>query len=305
MASLEVTTVIGCELACKFCPQPQLVKAYSGGNAKNNKIMSANNYKRWLLKIPGHVKIFFSGMSEPFLNPDCFEMIRHTIDSRGHKVGIYTTLQGFNNKNLDEFVNMIYENKIDPLTIHLPDSKNNMTGFKISNDYLIALRSLACLPGVSVMTMDQSGIPASPIREVLTKLFEKNDMLDRLPAPWNANDRAGSLVIKEASLGSMVSHSDTGIAPISCSTSKFYDDNVLLPNGDVALCCMDYSLKHILGNLSIDSYYDLFRSDEMANLYSLNMMASPTKTQCEASICRSCDRAYQHKLIPDSFNRWV
>jgi len=25
--------------------------------------------------------------------------------------------------------------------------------------------------------------------------------------------------------------------------------NVLLPNGDVVLCCMDYGLDHILGNL--------------------------------------------------------
>ena len=38
--------------------------------------------------------------------------------------------------------------------------------------------------------------------------------------------------------------------------------NILLPNGDVVLCCNDYSQKHILGNLFSSDYESLFKSDE-------------------------------------------
>ncbi|WP_247406748.1 MULTISPECIES: SPASM domain-containing protein [unclassified Bradyrhizobium] len=35
--------------------------------------------------------------------------------------------------------------------------------------------------------------------------------------------------------------------------------NVLLPNGDVTLCCMDFERRHVLGNLLRDKYKDLFK----------------------------------------------
>jgi radical SAM protein with 4Fe4S-binding SPASM domain len=37
--------------------------------------------------------------------------------------------------------------------------------------------------------------------------------------------------------------------------------NVLLPNGDVVLCCMDWSAEHVLGNLKRDRFEDLYRSE--------------------------------------------
>ena len=35
---------------------------------------------------------------------------------------------------------------------------------------------------------------------------------------------------------------------------------VMLPNGDVTLCCMDFGLKHPLGNLTSQSWFDIIRS---------------------------------------------
>lgn len=44
------------------------------------------------------------------------------------------------------------------------------------------------------------------------------------------------------------------------SGREFYR-NVVLPNGDVYLCCMDYALKHKIGNLFTDNYNDLDRQE--------------------------------------------
>ena len=43
----------------------------------------------------------------------------------------------------------------------------------------------------------------------------------------------------------------------SCGCDETLYHNVVLPNGDVSLCCMDYGLKHILGNLYTQEYNDI------------------------------------------------
>ena len=44
-----------------------------------------------------------------------------------------------------------------------------------------------------------------------------------------------------------------------CIRSSEYKINVMLPNGDVVLCCQDYGLKHRLGNLLETNYNKLKR----------------------------------------------
>jgi hypothetical protein len=44
-----------------------------------------------------------------------------------------------------------------------------------------------------------------------------------------------------------------------CSNSPSYKQNVVLPNGDVYLCCMDYGLNHKVGNLLNTNFNDLNR----------------------------------------------
>lgn len=50
-----------------------------------------------------------------------------------------------------------------------------------------------------------------------------------------------------------------------CSRSEDFKQNVVLPNGDVYLCCMDYGLEHKLGNLLKTNFDDLKR-DKMYKL---------------------------------------
>src|SRR5580658_4188911 len=66
MPSLEFTLMVGCPLKCTFCPQDRLRGVYG----KNTKYMSLDDFKTILSKIPNHVRIDFSGMAEPWTNPD-------------------------------------------------------------------------------------------------------------------------------------------------------------------------------------------------------------------------------------------
>jgi radical SAM protein with 4Fe4S-binding SPASM domain len=65
-----------------------------------------------------------------------------------------------------------------------------------------------------------------------------------------------------------------------CSAAPGLDHNVVLPNGDVYLCCMDYSLKHYLGNLNKTHYNDLDRES----------VRSLLRENDSDVICRKCDR---------------
>ena len=48
-----------------------------------------------------------------------------------------------------------------------------------------------------------------------------------------------------------IEHTD---GPRTCGCVEHLYHNVLLPNGDVSLCCMDYGLDHVIGNLNTQSY---------------------------------------------------
>lgn len=61
--------------------------------------------------------------------------------------------------------------------------------------------------------------------------------------------------------------------------------NVLLPNGDVYLCCQDYSLKHKLGNLLQQSYKSLFKSKEFKKA------KRSLKDDTYITLCRKCSKA--------------
>jgi len=61
------------------------------------------------------------------------------------------------------------------------------------------------------------------------------------------------------------------------------DDNVLLPNGDVCLCCNDYGMDHVIGNLVSSDYSSLFQSKEFQNV-------RDKLSQYDSDImCRTCN----------------
>ena len=61
---------------------------------------------------------------------------------------------------------------------------------------------------------------------------------------------------------------------LTCGCIEDLYHNILLPNGDISLCCMDYGLDHITGNLYEQSFED----------------AIPENNQC-FDLCRKCENA--------------
>ena len=295
MPTLEITTTIGCPLACTFCPQDKLSIAYGNTTTKRLEI---STFKEIIAKIPKYVRIDFSGYVEPFSHSQCDELIDIAIES-GHPVCLYTTLQGVKINYVERLVDYIEAGLINPFVIHLPDDSGNMPGFKLHDSYIEILSRLLPREQVTTMTM-------SPTAHVLPELYTKLRSLDnadillsKLPKDsFTGSTRAGSLNTKKVEEDQLVKAKGV-TPPLSCSTTPFYDHNVLLPDGRVQLCCMDYSLKHTIGNIIDSSYSDLFISKSFTELLLRNR---GLEKNC-GSICLECDLAQNWSIAHDS--TWV
>ena len=169
----------------------------------------------------------------------------------------------------------------------MPDDNMNMRGYKGSDDYRQVLKNFLNMVKVGAfpakkfkaMTMDKSGHVHSDLKDLLPELDG-----------WKGHSRAGSLGQKQIE--------KTGATPaphntfsLLCASTPYYDHNVVLPNGDVALCCMDYALKHIIGNLLKTDYWSLFVSPEMGHV----RIENQKKEFSKCSICKQCGNVLEYK----------
>ena len=82
--------------------------------------------------------------------------------------------------------------------------------------------------------------------------------------------------------------------------------NVLLPNGDVVLCCMDWSAEYVLGNLKRDQFEDLYRSETFRRV--LRGLKDPSvDILCRTCHCRSIRgrKGSPHDRDPQHSRHWA
>jgi radical SAM protein with 4Fe4S-binding SPASM domain len=280
---IEITTMIGCPLMCTYCPQDNLRDVYGD----DVKYMSFDDFKIMIDKVPEYVRIDFSGQAEPWVNPDCSDMLEYVLE-KGHRVAIFTTLYNWDEQTVHRVGEIVlrYADKFDIFKIHFPDAAGNMKGWKHSEEWeyaYIGMRTILQTAGVhyEAMTMSDDGIHPS---------------IQHLPgaAPshrWDiaAHDRAG-LLNKEQVKGQVIKLTPRHEGPVVCGKTILYNQGVLLPNGEVLLCCMDYDKKHVMGNLLTDSYDDILNGPAMQKLLELNKLPHFTNE----TLCKSCVDA-----IPD------
>ena len=101
---MEITTVIGCPIDCYYCPQDKLKIAY--GNRP--RIMTFEDFQFCIDKLPSTVTIYFSSIAEPWLNPQCTDMVLYA-SGKGHPLAIYTTLVGMNKQDWKRIKSLSYQ----------------------------------------------------------------------------------------------------------------------------------------------------------------------------------------------------
>ena len=271
---LEVTTRIGCSNMCEYCPQVTLIGEYRKKdplnviNDKSDIVMSLDSFKKCLETIPTDVDIHFAGYTEPFENPNAIDMIEHAT-SKGHKVMINTTLVGMT-KEVWGRLDRLDKSKLKDIHLHLPSASYDenigvkkpvshieLDGFKVkelSNEYAQMLVFAIRNP-----VRGQSGGWAvhlhchGDLHPQLSKVDENLKKADLPISRRDINSRAMNLLLEKK----QKVPDDINIRGKCSRVSQ----NILLPDGRLALCCQDYGLDQIMGNLLTQTWGEYIESD--------------------------------------------
>ena len=190
-------------------------------------------FKRCLSTVPKDVEILFAGMAEPWLNPAATDMVVYAHE-QGYRVGVYSTVSGhFCPADVQRMLDIPFLH----FCIHLPDA-GGMMKLKVDSAYL---QNLKAAMAISNRHFTLIGKMRPLVLEVVGDQV-KDDSPGLLSRAGNLKDR---LISKKR-------------GPLQCSAAPELNHNVLLPNGDVVLCCCDYSLEQVLGNLTRVDYQSLF-----------------------------------------------
>ena len=253
--TLEITTIIpekGCVVDCVFCPQRTLEEVYKG-----TRILTLEAFKTMVDKVPTDVRITFAGFTEPWMNKYCTEMVVYAHE-QGHPVSVFTTGVGVSIEDMEAIVDIPFAgNPNGGFVLHLPDAEM-LARHPITPGYLKTLEWIRDnqhrIKNFSVMSMGKELHPS--IRHIF----------DWAPS-YEMWSRAGNLIRESVAKPQLVTLRDrwnaiTHTGPKTCGCVEGLYHNVLLPNGDVSLCCMDYGLEHIIGNLNTQTYEDVIPEDQ-------------------------------------------
>jgi radical SAM protein with 4Fe4S-binding SPASM domain len=187
--------------------------------------------------------------------------------ARGHQLSLFTTLHDVTLPVWRTIENVPFS----AVTIHLPDGEG-ITKINITPDYLQILHELVEKPNAQFMSMAE---PLPEVAEVVKPKFNYEE------SPFNFKfcTRAGNVEgIKK--------HKYFGRVHCSLITQQ-RSAYVMLPDASVHPCCMDFGLRHPLGNLLTQDYSELKDSSEM-----MRVRRSARTFSDEYALCRTCEIAY-------------
>ncbi|MBR1634294.1 MAG: SPASM domain-containing protein [Lachnospiraceae bacterium] len=270
-AIMEITVRIGCSIHCRFCPQDLLLKNYYKGDKNRASVMTLDTFRECLEKIPKNVGIVFSGFAEPLSNPECMKMMELACSEK-RNVDLFTTLVGADM----ETVKKISALPLNYVGLHCAD-KYGHAKIPADEDYYEKVKFfLSCKKrGTDRPLVDFCNTQVEPnerIAEIISGKYEVGTALF---------DRAGNLegegLVRKKNLHGRLKCSMCG---------ELTNRNVLLPDGTVVLCCMDYGLMHLIGNLKTSTYEEVQNGKE-----SQRIRDGLNGNEDVPLLCRSCSCA--------------
>jgi hypothetical protein len=280
--SITITTVAGCPNDCAYCPQQAFLDAYRKRGGP--RLLSLDDFDYYLEKIPQEVKIIFGGFCEPWGNKHCTEMLLQA-HRNGHSIDVYTTLVGMTAKDVQLIKDIPFESTF---VVHLPDG-NGMSKISPNEGYVEVLKALTAAKIKDLyFVIQQYGKEEVVLSKEVARVLPPDQVHTINCHTWGG--LVGEIMAKNG-------RSSRWFGPCP----RFYR-NVLLPNGDVALCCWDMGLKHIIGNLKESDYEGLFQSAEFKRIKSGFRKKDPSL------LCSHCDTPLRQLLalsVPPAYRPFV
>lgn len=284
---LEVTVKKGCGLMCSYCPQKEYIKNYKTKQANQDGVLRMDTFSRCMQNVDTSTIIKWTGFTEPFENKEFRDFSQYLYEHK-YDQEISTTLHG-RKESQDYFLEHI--DRFQKITLHLPDNSNLMK-LKVREDYIElldniinkAFRENLCEKITYFLIGDE--FHEDVIRVIKKALYDGKIKHKQIHAAEVLNTRNSNIDISKISIKRIKSR-DT--SEITNKNNAFYcayrrlNQGVMLPSGDVVICCQDYSIDFILGSLLEKNLLDLYQvieSDEKLKSDFLNGSFNPC-VKCE------------------------
>ena len=279
--TITFTTNIGCRVNCKFCPQDDIMKSYAEKenipkiNFGDPSMMSYEAFVTMIEKVPKDVVVIFSGFTEPYLNSECSKMIEYTFE-KGYRIEIFSTLVGMTLEDVDILKKI--EPQLVKITIHLPDTEK-YAKIALTEQFKQVLKKIVSLPIQNTFFMTMGTVPEE-IEKMIGIKIHASQMVN-----WAGHIDDG-----------LVTERNEG--PLVCSMHEDRDNKyippIIVPNGDVVLCCKDWSMEYVLGNFLKCSFDELYESEIYKEV--TKKMASEN----DNVLCRNCEFAIPVNQIKET-----
>lgn len=268
---LEVSTIMGCSVNCKYCPQDVLLKKYYEKDRKRQRVMTIDNFKLILKHTPEDCIIDFSGMTEPFNNPDCLEMIKMACDA-GRKVYLFTTLAEVDEQTVDELIKL----PIYYITLHVADKCGYAYIPSTETYYRNVEKVLSAKKADGSQFIDFLNAQTDPDERIAEMAKGKYEIMR------SVQNRAGN--VKDDSAQHREKIIEPGTKIKCCFCGDDLSNSLVLPDGTLLICNMDYGMKHVLGNLYEEDYDTIRSKGELQRV----IKALNCEEEMDELLCRSC-----------------
>ena len=244
---LEITPKVGCSVQCHYCPQKNFLAKYFSGLRPDE--LSFAEFKLCIDKTPQDTIIEFAGFVEPFLHSEAIEMMEYVRDT-GREMTLFTTLVGVDREKCSKILSLPFRQVV----LHLPD-RDGYANIPMTKEYFLVLDRVLDAKRPDGKSFVDSANCQSVVDDSVAVFLNGRVLVSGVMI-----DRAGNL--DDESLRSANMQGGT----IYCDQANNLDHNILLPSGEIVLCCMDFGMKHVLGNLLKDSWEDIHSGAEMKRI---------------------------------------
>lgn len=292
--NIEVTPKIGCSNVCEYCPQSTLIKRYKEriGSDKDT-MMTLETFKKCLSTLPKHVGLNFTGYVEPFLNPETPDMLLYAYE-QGYSILLNTTLMGLKKSdwmkikdiNFRELHIHLASGSFDEMIgVEIPVKVYEQDGKKVkslSEEYYDMLNFIIQNPGNGWGQYRLDFHCLGNLHPELNELKKHFYVGER-----EVNSRAMNILIEKK--GKVPPEEN-----IRGNCARVYQ-NVLLPDGSLSLCCQDYGLDEVLGNL-VENTWDEFENSETVKR--IRKEGADLCDYCEEGVTYTDDTTWQQWRRP-------
>lgn len=213
-------------------------------------MMSKDTFVRCLEFFPKEYDISFGGMSEPFLNDNFVDMLKIACEY-GRRISLYTTLVGAEEDALEK----ILELPLEFVVLHVADQCGYAHIPLTESYYKNVERIINARRGNGKPFVNMCNAQAEPDERIKKICDGKYEIFTKM------TDRAGNLE------GAELIRNSVNRGKIRCGNmGEELNNNILLPDGTVILCCMDFGLKHVLGNIYENSFDEIMQGQEIVKV---------------------------------------